>query len=96
LLLGLLCGVGLFHFMGGKVDFWLSLWVRSRFTEGWFYGLTTVALCTLFPLLPARGRRFLCSCVLFWALLPWSGLSGGVLGKQCVANFRWMISAVGK
>jgi len=96
MLTGFLCGVGLYHFMGKNVDFWLSIWVRCRLAEGWFYGLNAIALCSLFALLPAKGRRALCYCVLFWAVLPWSGLADKILAKQFVYNLRWLTNQAAK
>ncbi len=91
MLLGLLCGIAVFHFMGGGVEFWLSLWVRSRFTEGWFYGLAASSLCVLFAVVGPLGRRILSCAVLLWAVFPWSGLAGNVLVRQLAYNWRWIL-----
>ncbi len=92
MLLGYLGALVLFHFMGKGVTFWLELWVRSRFTEGWLYGLSAASLCALFKISQRRYRHLILGLVLFWALLPWIGNFKGVLAGQIVSNLRWMLN----
>lgn len=94
MLLGFMCGLYGYHFLGGKVDFWLSVWIRSRLVEGWFYGLSAAALCALFGVVTTFQRKVLSCLVAFWAIVPWTGIFGSAMGFQWAYNLKWAIGQI--
>lgn len=70
----------------------LSMWLRSRFIEPWFYSGSLLALALYFPNASCRGRRALQAAMLVGVAV--FGLSPLLLPSQFMANIAFLLSAL--
>jgi hypothetical protein len=70
----------------------LSMWLRSRFIEPWFYSGSLLALTLYFPNASCRGRRALQAAMLVGVAV--FGLSPLLLPAQFMANIAFLLSAL--
>jgi hypothetical protein len=69
----------------------LSVWLRSRLVEPWFYGGMLLALVLFLREAPTRERRLAQSCMMM--AIGVFGLGPLIMPAQLIANFSYLLRA---